>query len=109
MPRRSHIASPASVRRRGRGGGLPAVVTSPTFLLGSFAGMAVYWLLSQLVMLAIGTAPPATQLSPADPPSAGGYHAIIIPAGGQGEGGPPPHVLARHVESNVAAGVLAGC
>ena len=32
---------------------------------------------------------------PHQPPSAGGYHAIIVPAGGQKDGGPPAHVLAR--------------
>jgi hypothetical protein len=37
----------------------------------------------------------ASGTTPADPPLAGGYHAILIPAGGQTADGPPPHVLAR--------------
>ena len=95
LPRGQRLASPTNIRRRGRGGGLPAVFTSPTFLLGGFTGMAVYWLVSSLFFFAMGSPKAPSQQSPVDPPSAGGYHAILIPAGGQTEDGPPPHVLAR--------------
>lgn len=103
LPRKSarqeadKLPSPAAAqRRRGRGGGgVPAVLRSPTFLAGLFSGMGVYWALSQVALLFIGTPTRHVEASPVDPPSAGGYHAILIPAGGQGDAGPPAHVLAR--------------
>ena len=99
LPRRKppspHLQSPAAMRRRGRGGGLPAVFASPTFLAGLFCGMAVYWVMSEFALAVIGTPMRPAEPSPVEPPTVGGYHAILIPAGGQGESGPPPHVLAR--------------
>jgi uncharacterized SAM-binding protein YcdF (DUF218 family) len=76
---------------------LPRLLYSQTFLLGALAGLALYWLFSQVALMLIGGGPPAPlqPATPPDPPQAGGYHAIIIPAGGQHEDGPPPHVLAR--------------
>ena len=56
----------------------------------------LYWVLSQMALVIIGAPSPTPKPAvPFDPPAAGGYHAIVIPAGGQSEGGPPPHVLAR--------------
>lgn len=77
---------------------LPRFVFSQTFLFGVCGGVALSWLLNQLALLIIvrddAVAAPSRPM-PLDPPLAGGYHAIIIPAGGQKEDGPPPHVQAR--------------
>ena len=91
---------PSYDRRRKRAGTglLGRLLASQTFLLGVCAGIAVYWLLSQLALLLFGIGAarvPVPQPVPYEPPAAGGYHAIIIPAGGQSSNGPPPHVLAR--------------
>ena len=99
LPRRSdRLGSPAAIRRRAKGGGFAAVCASPTFILGSCAGMAVYWASDQMFLMWMSD-PNARKLAhtpvPSDPPAAGGYHAILIPAGGQGADGPPAHVLAR--------------
>ena len=76
---------------------------SPTFLLGAGVGCAAMWLIVRFSSGLFTAPPPAHPLSPLDdhpahthrPNHQGGYHAIIIPAGGQGESAPPPHVLAR--------------
>ena len=105
----SMIGSPSSQlpshgrRRGGSADGiyLRRLLTSPTFLFGMSAGIALYWLFSEVVLVLFGISrsssglPPPVLLWPPEPPDAGGYHAIIIPAGGQGMEGPPQHVLAR--------------
>ena len=76
---------------------------SPTFLLGAGVGCAAMWLIFRFASAKFTAPLPAHPLSPLDdhpahthrPNHQGGYHAIIIPAGGQGESAPPPHVLAR--------------
>ena len=66
---------------------------SPTFLLGAGVGCAAMWLIVRFSSGLFTAPPPAHPLSPLDdhpahthrPNHQGGYHAIIIPAGGQGE------------------------
>ena len=68
---------------------------SPTFIFGASIGVAVAWTFNQVTLvLGLGRTPvpPAVPLSP---PAASGYHALVVPAGGQGADGPPPHVAAR--------------
>ena len=95
------LPKPASSRRRNGESdfSLRRLVLKPTFLFGTCTGIALYWLLSEVVLVVFGVsrAAPSTPPEPwpLDAPSAGGYHAILIPAGGQTVDGPPPHVLAR--------------
>jgi uncharacterized SAM-binding protein YcdF (DUF218 family) len=103
--RQSTLDQSPSKLGKGRNGGarrfLPRLCTSPTFLLGLSSGVALYWLLSEVILVVFGisrgggASPPSSLPWPLDPPEAAGYHAIIIPAGGQTPDGPPPHVLAR--------------
>jgi len=68
---------------------------SPSFVLGASLGVAATWTFNQLA-LAVGIGPKApSRPVPYHSPDAARYHAIIVPAGGQAEGGPPPHVAAR--------------
>lgn len=96
----STLPPPKAQRRTGLD--IRRIVTSQLFLLGACTGIAFAWLFNQAQLMFLsgdtvddraraGVSGPA----PFDPPSAGGYHAILIPAGGQTEAGPPPHVLAR--------------
>ena len=73
------------------------VCTSQTFLLGACTGIALSWLFNQLLLVFGWRGPSAMHILPVpfDPPPAGNYHAIIIPAGGQTDSGPPEHVQAR--------------
>eukprot|EP00322_Chrysochromulina_rotalis_P007300 CAMPEP_0115841312 /NCGR_PEP_ID=MMETSP0287-20121206/7224_1 /TAXON_ID=412157 /ORGANISM="Chrysochromulina rotalis, Strain UIO044" /LENGTH=271 /DNA_ID=CAMNT_0003294955 /DNA_START=92 /DNA_END=907 /DNA_ORIENTATION=- len=73
-------------------------MTSQTFILGACIGLAFSWLFNELQLaLFARKETPTISLSPVpfEPPEIEGYHAIIIPAGGQTEDGPPAHVLAR--------------
>ena len=98
-PNSPKLPTPAKIHRpRRRPSQVYALLASPSFVVGAVSGLLVGWLCQRLVALVIGTvdAPPA--VTPVDPPWVGatGYHAIIIPAGGQMPGAePPPHVLAR--------------
>ena len=92
------LPMPNSRRRRAGGSLLPRFLFSQTFLLGACAGIALSWLFNQLALLLVErdvSSAATAQPVPINPPDFGGYHAIIIPAGGQHEEGPPPHVLAR--------------
>ncbi len=64
------------------------------FLLGTLVGLMLHWTVRRLSG-AIFDDPDSTGRAPFAAPSAGHLHAIIVPAGGQAESGPPPHVLAR--------------
>ena len=69
---------------------------SPTFVLGGCAGVAGSWLYNQLTLMLLGIgAPMPSIVVPTEPPPTGFYHAIVVPAGGQLDVGPPPHVRAR--------------
>jgi hypothetical protein len=97
------IGSPSSIlpphaRKRHNGDIMRRLLRSQTFLLGVCGGLALYWLLNEVALALISGSTSNTQPSqpvPFDPPSVGGYHAIIVPAGGQHSDGPPEHVLAR--------------
>jgi uncharacterized SAM-binding protein YcdF (DUF218 family) len=68
---------------------------SPSFVLGFSVGVAVAWMYHTLtVSLGLGRPPPPLP-APLDPPIASGYHALVVPAGGQASSGPPAHVAAR--------------
>ena len=78
------------------------LATRPSFLLGLFVGGLLCLMYDQIALAAIGATPSAPlvrvaepEAAPVHPPEAGSYHAIIVPAGGQGADGPPPHVIAR--------------
>eukprot|EP00966_Prymnesium_polylepis_P250536 5793506-Prymnesium_polylepis.1 len=88
---------PPPVRRAAKSPVSSRVLTSPTFLLGGCAGLLVAWVYRQatLYLLDDPHPPPPPQIVPFEPPSTGGFHAIIVPAGGQHDDGPPAHVLAR--------------
>ena len=68
---------------------------SPSFILGASIGVAVAWTFSQLTLILGLGGPPSPLVAPLSPPAASGYHALVVPAGGQGLDGPPPHVAAR--------------
>lgn len=71
---------------------------SPSFVFGASLGVAATWTFNQLALAAgVGALLPKAPLLPVphSPPDAARYHAIIVPAGGQAEGGPPSHVAAR--------------
>jgi hypothetical protein len=83
----------------------------PPFVAGLLAGGAASWA-AQLILFGL-LLPSSGQGQPADaapapalhahaglphaapPVPPGAFHAIIVPAGGQAEAGPPPHVAAR--------------
>ena len=108
---RGYVGSPhhtlplAETQRRKKldaGSRVQRIVTSQTFLLGTCIGIAFSWLVNQLQLVLLSrddkagsSIARAVGPAPFDPPPAGGYHAILLPAGGQSESGPPPHVLAR--------------
>ena len=68
---------------------------SPSFIFGASIGVAVTWTFSQVTLVLGLGRPPVPLAAPLSPPAASGYHALVVPAGGQGEDGPPPHVAAR--------------
>ena len=95
-----HSPSKLGKGKNGRENFLLRLFTSPTFLIGLSTGIGLYWLLSEVVLVTFGISrgggsPPPPLPWPLEPPDTGGYHALIIPAGGQTPNGPPPHVLAR--------------
>ncbi|KAL3902938.1 MAG: hypothetical protein SGPRY_011867 [Prymnesium sp.] len=85
------FSSPRSRKPRRR------LLGSANFVLGGCLGVALSFLYQQLTLALLSSSlpPPAPRAVPLDPPRAGHFHAIIIPAGGQLEEGPPAHVLAR--------------
>ena len=93
--RSGFVGSPSSLLPPRRGKPMRAVWRSPNFILGFCGGVALAWLLQQLALVVMEERLPPPVPRPIMPPKAGGYHAIIIPAGGQTPDGPPPHVLAR--------------
>ncbi|KAL1511937.1 hypothetical protein AB1Y20_005217 [Prymnesium parvum] len=80
----------ATPRRRTR-------AASPTFLLGACSGLLCSWIYHQVMLMLLDSRPPFPPhlVVPVEPPRTGGFHAIVVPAGGQHEEGPPAHVLAR--------------
>lgn len=90
-------------RSSARAGGPVRRAASPNFFAGLFAGLFFSWAALLIFGFAafpgldLGPAEPHAVLMPLHPPAVapGGYHAIIVPAGGQGADGPPPHVAAR--------------
>lgn len=85
-----------ALRRSKRGGG-HRLLSSPTFLLGGCAGLFFSWLYHQITLILVNAHPPPPPqlVVPLEPPHNAGFHAIVIPAGGQHDTGPPNHVLAR--------------
>jgi len=81
----------------------------PLFVAGLLAGIGASWL-AQFIFILFAPAPPlqpdatvatSHQSLPHSPPPVApdAFHAIVVPAGGQGEAGPPPHVAARLEEA----------
>jgi len=68
---------------------------SPSFVFGASVGVAVTWVFNQLTLVLGLGRPPVPLPAPLNPPASSGYHALVVPAGGQGEDGPPSHVAAR--------------
>ena len=104
---RGLVGSPSSLpqhtskRAQNPSGLLQRFVRSPTFILGTCSGIALSWLLNEFALVMIRGERPSGRCAsavgpwPMDSPTAGSYHAIIVPAGGQTADGPPPHVLSR--------------
>ena len=94
------LPEPSKTQRRKDGASRwQRIVTSQSFLLGASVGIGFSWCFNQVQLVLLSDEDAhrsrASGTTPADPPLAGGYHAILIPAGGQTADGPPPHVLAR--------------